>query len=172
MRRLELDYFREAKRTRAAVFALGTFAVFFAADAGLYFANLSDDLAFKESRIAKIVQAPERRSPPATTLSPEEAAFARDTLRLLATPWESLFQALEAAKTDRVALLAIEPNVESRTVTITGEARDYLGALTYVARLADEPRLTRVHLVRHELRRNTPQRQIAFTVSASWRDER
>lgn len=171
MRPLQLDYLREGKRALAAVFILGAFALAFAVDAGLYFARLGDDVALKEVRLAKALQGRTQPSPARMPLSVEEVAFARDTLRRLATPWDSLFRALEAAKSDQVALLALEPNVESRSVTISAEAKDYLAAISYVARLADEPLLKRVHLVRHEPRRNASQRRIGFTISASWSEE-
>jgi hypothetical protein len=105
-------------------------------------------------------------------LSAEEYAFARDTVRRLSTPWTTLFQALEAAQTERIALLAIEPDVENRTLSVSGEAKDYLGTLTYVANLADQKTLARVHLARHEVRRGPQQRPVAFTVSAAWKEER
>lgn len=101
-----------------------------------------------------------------------ELAFARDTLRRLSTPWDRLFGALQAAQGERVALLAIEPDAEAGTVAISAEARDYYAALTYVANLAEQKSLTRVHLARHELARAGARFPVAFTVSAAWREAR
>ena len=169
MRRLELDYLRGARRNRLVKAALAAFALLLALDASVHFTKLGKDIAARETQLARMLQTA-RPLPAASGFSSEEAGYARETLRRLATPWEPLFQALEAAKTEHVSLLAIEPNVEGRSVTITAEAKDYLAALTFVARLNDEPALKRVHLLRHEVRRNPSARRVAFTVSASWRE--
>ena len=110
-------------------------------------------------------------APSGSQLSAEEVAFARDTVRRLATPWERLFGALEAAQMDGVALLSVEPDAEGRTVNVTGEAKDYLATLTYVGHLNEEPALKRVHLVRHEARDGS-ERPVLFTVSAAWKHVR
>lgn len=100
----------------------------------------------------------------------EEIAFARETVSRLSTPWQSLFGAVEAGHTDSVALLSIEPDADARTVTITGEAKDYLAALSYMASLAQQQALRRVHLVRHETLRGGSRRPLAFTISAGWEE--
>jgi hypothetical protein len=172
MRTLQLDY-RRRRGPRLAAYVLAAFAVAFAADGAVHYRALERDLALKEARLAGRMHL--RKQNPAPSISrpvnPEEYAFARDTVRRLGTPWEALFQALEASQIDRVALLSIEPDVENRAVSISGEARDYLAVLTYVAQLGDQGALSRVHLVRHENRRGGP-RPLAFTVSASWKEDR
>ncbi len=168
MRALDLDYLTE-RRPRWAAYALAVFALGFAADAALHFRALSTDVAAKELRAARRTSAP--ASPATPSLTSEEQAFAKDTVRRLTTPWEALFRALEAVQTENVALLAIEPDLDNRTVNISGEAKDYLGALTYVAQLGDQEGLSRVHLVRHEMKSGSP-RPLVFQVSASWKDRR
>lgn len=174
MERLELDYLRAGWRRLAAVYLLAAVAIACAAYVSLSYRTLRNDIAIKEARLAKrgamAIQEPAAAAAP--PLSTEEYAFARDTVRRLSTPWTTLFQALEAAQTDRVTLLAIEPDVENRTLGVSGEAKDYLATLTYVANLADQKTLARVHLARHEVRRGPQQRPIAFTVSAAWKEER
>jgi hypothetical protein len=156
-----------------AAYVLVAFAVAFAADGAVHYRALERDLALKEARIAHRLHLRKQSAAPASfrPINTEEYAFARDTVRRLGTPWESLFQALEASQIDRIALLSIEPDVENRAVSITGEARDYLAVLTYVAQLGDQGALSHVHLVRHENRRSG-QRPLAFTVSASWKEDR
>lgn len=171
MRRLELDFYRPAPRSRTAVVALAVFAVAFTADTAFRYHTLRQDIAAKEAHLASRARLRAPHVPPATPMTAEELAFARATLGRLITPWDKLFQTLESAQSERVALLAIEPDAENRTVNISGEARDYLAVLTYVARLNDHGGLGRVHLASHEAKRNDPGRMVAFTVSASWKDE-
>lgn len=172
MRALQLDY-RHRRGPRLAAYVLVAFAIGFAADAAIHYRSLERDIAFKETRLASRarLRAPVSFPASAKSASADEYAFARDTARRLTTPWESLFQALEASQSEHVALLSIEPDVENRAVSISGEAKDYLAALTYVARLGEQEALSRVHLVRHENRRGG-QRPLAFTVSASWKETR
>src|SRR5262245_36595693 len=96
----------------------------------------------------------------------EEIAFARETLSRMSVPWESLFHALERSRTEGVLLLSVEPNSENRTLRLTGEAKSYLAALSYVATLGERETLQNVHLVRHESRGEA----VVFAISAAWKD--
>lgn len=173
MNRLELDFLRTRRPPAWASFVLLALAMAFAGDIGWSYRNLSADVEQIEARLAASSSL-ERNARP-TSIRPiarEEYAFARETVRWLSTPWERLFGALEGAQTVHVALLAIEPDAENGTVSLQGEAKDYFAMLTYVARLGEEKALRRVHLVQHEMRRGAPQRAVAFTISASWKEGR
>jgi hypothetical protein len=51
---------------------------------------------------------------------------------------------------------------------ITGDGKDYLAALSYVANLSQTEGLERVQLVRHEQKGNQPNGAVSFSVSAAW----
>lgn len=172
MRRLDLDFHRTRPASRWASWALLAIAVAFAADVGLTYDQLREGVAWKEARLAKRGGAAAASGPgamQARAVSLEEIAAARETIQRLSTPWEKLFAALESTPTDDVALLAIDPDPKAGTVTISGQGKDYPAALQYAAELGQAGALSRVYLVRHELRQNDPQRPVAFSVSASWR---
>jgi len=144
-----------------------------AADCAVQYRALRADMAAKEWALARgaSLRVPSRG--PTLRLDADEYAFARETIRRIATPWDQFFEALEDARSDRIALLSIEPDVDSGTVSVSGEAQDYLAALTYLAQLAEQRRLARVHLVRHELKGVAETHPpLAFTISAAWRDPR
>lgn len=166
--RLDLDYCRSGAPSRIGAYAFAA-ALAFAAHVGVQYGSLREDVTLKEARLSS---ATKRAAPPAAQqpIDAQQYAFARDIIQRLSTPWNPLFRALEGANTERVALLSIEPNADSRTVTLTGEARDYLATLTYLARLEEQDLLKRVHLVRHDTRRDVPRRPVVFTISAGWRD--
>jgi hypothetical protein len=168
MQALDLELLRTRRRSWPA-YTLAAFAIAFTADAAIHYRDLREEVEAKEVRAARRAARPAVEAGPA--LSADERTFARETLRRLTTPWNSLFRALEAVQTDNVALLTVEPDIENRTVSISGEAKDYLAALTYLARLAEQPGLSRVHLVRHETRPGS-QRPMAFQISASWKEQR
>jgi type IV pilus assembly PilN-like protein len=147
-------------------------AAAFAADAGLYYASLRAEIDSKEATLrqrAMLRPSTPRAVPP---VDPDEYAFARDTIRRIATPWDSFFEALEQAHSERVVLFSIEPDVETGTVMIAGEAKDYLAALTYASHLSSQEQLAGVHFVRHELKRSGGVRPLSFAISATWKEQR
>jgi Tfp pilus assembly protein PilN len=132
-------------------------------DAGMGYQAAKNALRENEARLAK--HAPAGR---AAKASPQEVAAVRDTVQRLSLPWDELFMALESAAHDRVALVAIEPDVRAATVKISGDGKDYLSALSYVANLSRTEGLGAVQLVRHEQKANDPNGPVSFAVSAAW----
>jgi Tfp pilus assembly protein PilN len=120
-----------------------------------------------------------RRSPPQlTAAAPKEPVneqtqreldAARQILRELALPWEALFHAIEASTDNSTAMLAIEPDAGKRVVRISGEARNYLAVLNFMARLEKAQVLGGVHLLSHQIREDVAERPYQFTLAASWR---
>lgn len=166
MRPLDLD-FCSPRRSRWAPYVLALAAVGFATDSGLRYRSARADIDAKQLRLAKGAQVREAPAKSSTEAG-EERAFARQTVRKLTMPWDELFDALEASASERIALLTIEPDAEAHTVSLSGEAKDYLSALTYVANLGEQKTLGKVHLVRHEVRQSGAIRPVTFVVSATW----
>ncbi len=173
MRRLDLDFYRIRPASPWAGWVLIVIAIAFIAELGVSYVGARQALAQKQQRLARFGSPTELASRAAAgsqRASAEEIAFAAETIRRLTTPWDTLFTALESAASDDVALLAIDPDPASGTVVISGESKNYLAALSYVLDLRRAKTLGHVHLVKHELRQNDPQRPVAFSISASWRE--
>ncbi len=172
MRALAIDYAAVARRILWARNALALIAVAFAVDTGYRYIALKSEVEQKAAALARAPSTQPTRRPvtPNVSHAAEEYNFARQTVNRLATPWDQLFDALEAAHSKDVVLLSVEPDAENRTVTITGEAKDYLVALGYLANLAQQRSLTRVHLVHHEVRRQLSLRPLLFSISAGWEE--
>jgi hypothetical protein len=172
MRALAIDYLRVGRRTFWARAVLAAVAIAFAIDTVYRYVALNSEIAAATASLARAK--PTERSPRlpdrAQSHSAEEYTLARQTISRLAIPWERLFAALEAAHSERIVLIAIEPDAENRTVTVTAEAKDYLAALSYLANVAQQASLTRVHLLHHELRRQASPRPLLFSVSAAWKE--
>lgn len=132
-------------------------------DAGIAYHDARKVLGAQEARVAK-------RAPAGAVakVSAQEVAAVRDTVQRLAMPWDELFMALETASTDKVALASIEPDTAKGTVTISGDGKDYLAALSYVSNLSRIEGLERVELVRHERKNPDPNGPVTFAVSAAW----
>ena len=158
---LQIDF---ARRRRSAPWAgrlALALAAAVAADLGHSYATLRHSMDQAEHRLAQL---PAQARSPVRSASPEELAAARETLERLAMPWQELLAALEAAASEDVALLAIEPDPKSGTVRISGDGKDYPAALGYVESLGRLESLSGVELVRHEAKKHA----VGFTVSARW----
>jgi hypothetical protein len=170
MPRLELDFRRTRRAAPWAGWTLLALAVFFIGDLAHTYQAGRAALAGAETRLAKIAR-PVDGARPGTrqrTATTEEIAAARETYQRLAMPWNQLFGALESAATERVTLVAVEPDAKTGTVKISGEGRDYPAVLDYVVQLRAAPTLAGAHLVKHELRQDGPQPFVGFSVAATW----
>ena len=162
MLRLDIDFVRQRRGSAWAGRLLFAIAVAVAADAGWTYLRLRETLYADQGRLAAVQPRVARK------VGPEELAAARETVQRLTLPWAKLFGALESAASPHVALLAVEPDPRSGKVTISGDSRDYLAALTYVLNLRRAEGLSNVELARHEQRADDPQRPVTFSISASW----
>ncbi len=174
--RLELDHLRKTPRPATVSWLLLAIALAFTADVGSSYVVARSGVEAKSSRLVRLSNAYSAREAvapaAARSLSPEEFAAAQDTILRLSMPWDNVFRALEAARSDDVALLSIEPDAGSGSLSITGEARSYPATLTYVAWLAHEKTLKNVRLAKHEIVQNEARRPVLFTISADWKDGR
>jgi hypothetical protein len=165
MQRIELDFIRRGAGARWAPRILLACALGLAGDMALSYVQLAREVRSNQAIVARA-----KPHQPLPKASPEEVALARDTVERLGLPWARLFAALEAAGSDQVAVLAIEPDTKSGTVKITGDSKDYLAALGYVLTLSQNDALSHVQLVRHEVRQNDPQHPVSFAISAAWNE--
>jgi len=164
MQPIRLDFCRAPRAPRWVAPLLMAIAVAFAGDVAFSTLRAHRDIQKTEEALARLDP---RHFKPARRVAADEVAAGRETLARLATPWERLFAALEGAASENVALLAIEPDPKAGTVTISGDGKDYLAALTYVLNLSRADALARVQLMRHETKAD-PGRPVNFAVSASW----
>ena len=172
--RVELDHLRKTPRPARISWLLLAIALAFAADVASSYIKTRMEIEARTAKLARLSGALPAREAAASTgaLSKEEFGAAQDTILRLSMPWDNVFRALEAARSDDVALLSIEPDAGSGSLSITGEARSYPAALTYVAWLAHEKTLKNVRLARHEIDRNDARQRVSFTISADWKDVR
>ena len=160
MQQLQIDFSGTRRGSPWLGRVLLALAACVALDAAWSYHAARSTLSENQARVAK------RTPGAAPKATPQEVAAVRDTMQRLALPWEELFKALESAASDKVALASIEPDAKTGTVTITGDGKDYLAALSYVLNLSRTDGLERVQLVRHE--QKTDAGGVSFAVSAAW----
>ncbi len=136
----------------------------------------------RQSDLARsLIRAEEQRAalaaplPDSRNVDPKQKARERalvDATRGLSTPWADLFAALEAAPSDAVALLSIEPSVANHSVRLSAEARDPKAMFAYLAALQHDVRLSQVVLVTHQVQAQSPGTPVRFQIQALWADVR
>ena len=159
MQPLHIDFGSSRQRSPWIGRVMLAAAALVALDAGVSYHTAKKTLTENQARLAQ--RTPARNAPKA---SPQEVAAVRETVQRLTLPWDDLFAAIESVASDKVALAAIEPDPRNGTVTISGDGKDYLAALSYVLNLSRTEGLDRVQLVRHEQKNEG----VSFAVSAAW----
>ncbi len=141
----------------------------------LYQFNLAmNEVDYWDVRIASMDRRMERTTEPgisAAHTSPEkkrEMQKANLVMSEIDLPWEALFDSVEHASSEDVALLSFQPNPAGRTLRIGGEAKDIPAMLAFVSALEREAALKDVHLLRYEVKRDDPQQPVVFLLTASW----
>jgi len=99
----------------------------------------------------------------------DEVRIAERTLTRLSLRWDELFAGLESAKSERVGLLAIEPDAEKHVVKLTAEAASASDMLDYVDRLLSSGRFTDVVLASHHAKQTDSSKPVRFIVTAAWK---
>ncbi|MFC0250873.1 PilN domain-containing protein [Massilia consociata] len=105
---------------------------------------------------------------PKLSVPEAQAQAVNDAVMQLNLPWRDLYDAVRAATSADVALLALEPDAKRRTLRITAETRNSDDMLAYVARMQEQEWFGSVVLTRHEIAEQDPNRPLRFQVSAQW----
>jgi hypothetical protein len=96
----------------------------------------------------------------------------RSIAQQLATPWGVVLDDLEAAGRDTgnsIAVLSVQPDRETRRVTLVAEARSLPAALNYVQRLQQCKSLLHPLLDSHEVRTDSAERPVRVQITAEWK---
>jgi len=98
-----------------------------------------------------------------------ELKRANQVIQQLAVPWDSLFDAVEAASTQGTHLLALTPTARDRSLRLSGEAAQVDAVLDYVERLAAQPALSQVRLLGYSSVERDGANGVSFSLTATWR---
>lgn len=99
----------------------------------------------------------------------DRAAAVDAAVGQLNLPWGAVFDAVESATPDGVALLSLEPDAKNDLIRIVAEAGSIDDMLRYVERLKARPSLAGVFLVKHEVNANDSNLPLRFQIEARWR---
>jgi hypothetical protein len=96
----------------------------------------------------------------------------RSVVRALGRPWDALFRDIEAAASEGIALLALEPDPRRGEVRVAGEAREPLALYEYIAALERTESMSQVRLTQHELVRGAGAGAVRFVLVGVWQGAR
>lgn len=137
---------------------------------GLSYNRLQNERAKldKEIKTSRLQLDMTREEPSHQQFTEKDVEEARQIFNRLSAPWESFIVGLESIRSNKVAILSIEPDTQTGILRIEGEAKDYPAVLTFVSHLRTTKPFSKVFLVHHEFKRDDPQHPVAFTVSMHW----
>lgn len=171
MRRLELDFQHTPDRpSRAAGWLLLVTGIALLAEMGVSYDKLQNEQEAmnKEIRASRLRLDLSGKAPVSRQFMEKDFDEARQIMKRLAVPWESLFTGLESVNSTNVAITSIEPDMQTGLVRIDGEAKDFAAALTLVSQLRTTKYFSEVFLSRHEIKRDDPLHPIGFSLSVRW----
>jgi Tfp pilus assembly protein PilN len=159
-----------AIRTRAGIAGWALLAAAVLGAAGLVVVNIavSQKISTAQAHIEHARRGSDLSAPSGRTVSKEtadEVAAVNRAARRLGIPWPSLFQALEAAKSPRIVILALQPNAQQREVRVLGEADDFAAITEFLGALGAQQALRRARLTSHEIRASG---RVQFDIIAEW----
>ena len=108
---------------------------------------------------------------PKWLLSPDQlkaAQAAQAMLNNLGVPWENLLTAIEAARTQKILIDAVQPHAEDGSVAISVKCADFAALAEFIERLTQQGDLHDVTLV-SEARPENAINSLQAVVSAKWR---
>ncbi|MER0203094.1 MAG: fimbrial assembly protein [Nitrosomonas sp.] len=144
----------------------------------LQFRQVTEEVNHWTNRVERLEKQQQQKAAPRTRSTPRIKEFSQEIrkeitqanaiLDQINLPWETLFDAIEHAATEEIALLSLQPNVASRTLRLSGEAKSMSELLDFVEALERELVFENVHLLNYKVKQDNPHRPIIFLLTAAW----
>ena len=144
----------------------------------LQFQQITEEVNYWTNRVERLEKQQQQKPPPRTRGTPRVKEFSQEirkeiiqanaVLDQMNLPWEALFDSIEQAATEEIALLSLQPTVPNRTLRISGEAKNMSELLDFVEALERELTFENVHLLNYKIKQDNPHRPIVFLLTAAW----
>lgn len=175
MRRLSLDYVQPAFRSSWPGLIILTLALFWAGNLIVKYLQTAEDIAAQTQVISDVVvprnvsmNTEPVRTPAQIQRLKQDIEQANRIIAQLTLPWEELFNAVESAQNRDIALLDIQPDPGTKSLNISGEARNFAALSGYLLRVQSQRCFSNVFLLKHEVQAEDPQHPIRFELKADW----
>lgn len=172
MRQLSLDYLRDNQTQHRVGMIMVALAVVGVVALGIYYRNLTVQSARLEDSVAtmklRLGHAGITTSATDAQQAVVEIKDANEVIMQMTLPWNELFNALEEANSNNIALLGIEPDARRRVVRVSGEAKNAEALFAYLRALQAIKSMSGVYLKSQQVQERNPEKPIRFTLDASW----
>ena len=142
------------------------------------FRQVTEEVNYWTNRVERLEKQQQQKAAPRTRATSRVKEFSQEIrkeitqanaiLDQINLPWEAMFDAIEHAATEEIALLSLQPNVAGRTLRLSGEAKDMSELLNFVEALERELVFENVHLLNYKIKQDNPHRPIIFLLTAAW----
>ncbi len=103
-----------------------------------------------------------------SVISVEKATAVNQAIARLNVPWSDMLDALEASATNEIALLNIEPTVQTGSVKLMVEAKTTEDMFAFIQNLSRQTFFQKVLLTKHEINEQDSNKPVRFFLEASW----
>jgi hypothetical protein len=93
---------------------------------------------------------------------------ANQSIDQLNVPWHALFQAIESAAANKVAVLTFEPDPRKNILRLTVEGRTIGIVLAFADRLEEQPDVQNIRLLHHETNAQDKNRPVRLQLELQW----
>lgn len=107
---------------------------------------------------------------PVVKLAQEQVVAVNQAIAKLNLPWTDVFDALEKASSDKVALLQVTPNSQKASLKAIAETKNGDDMIAYIEVLKQQKLFTTVLLEKHEINEQDPNKPYRFQFEVQWRD--
>lgn len=105
-------------------------------------------------------------------LSALEVAAMNQAIFRLNMPWTTLFDALQEAAVSDVAVLKLEPEVVSQSLTMSVESKSVDAMFKFIQKLGRQGFFKDVVLLKHEIIEPDPNKPVRFQVTSKWEHQK
>lgn len=122
------------------------------------------------AQLAALEQAAQKRKQPrATARSAMRADDAAQTAQAriaaqLDYSWQPAFEALAAARSNKIALLSLDAIQAKSQLKLVAEARKLADAISFIEALQQQPGVKRATLIQHEMQTGSAQNPVRFNI--------
>jgi hypothetical protein len=118
-----------------------------------------------EAGLALQIAALEREEPRASTNPPARGGDTQARIAAqLAYSWQPAFDALAAARSNRIALLSLDAVQAKSQLKLVAEARQLADAVDFIDALQQQPGVKRAALFQHEVQDDVDQQPVRFNI--------
>ncbi len=110
-----------------------------------------------------------REAKPPASVTPTQANLANASISQLNTPWQALWDGMEAASLGTVALLELSADPKNHRFLGVAEARQSDAMLAYIRQLKAQAVFDDAWLTKHDTAEQDPAQPIRFEFAVNWR---